>query len=97
MTPARKLSRVPEKAGRNVFILSSLGGGRGIRPPGGLAAPAVFHFAKGSVSTIHLDVRAEPRRRPIRSNAAYASLNVVGNNTDPLVIEIVLTEHLLRG
>lgn len=45
---------------------------------------ADFHLAKGSVSTIHLDVRAEPRRRPIRSNAAYTSLNLVGNNTDPL-------------
>jgi hypothetical protein len=46
---------------------------------------------------IHLDVRAEPRRRPIRSYAAYASLNVVGNNADPLGIEIVLTTRLLKA
>jgi hypothetical protein len=62
-----------------------------------LAGPAVSHFAKGSVSTIHVDVLAEPSRRPIPSYAAFASFNVIGNNADPLVIEIVLTTRLLKA
>jgi hypothetical protein len=33
------------QAGKYSFILSSFGGGRGIRTPGGLAAPAVFKTA----------------------------------------------------